>query len=243
MLRRFAISAAKGSIFCERKVDAQTRWRRPESVRLISSMSIQLLKALGRWSKRKVQNALIKSIGNAKWIFSGSFLSIGVRLSLDQADIKLARHTRIHSPGILTLQKNATMIMGSGSMLIGFFEIVIDLNGRLEIGDDVYIGAFANIRCNGKITIGDHTSIAQFVSIVGGNHGFKDRDKLFHEQVFSVQDVTIGRDAWLGANVVVLPGRTISDGAIVGAGSVVTRDVAPYEIVVGNPLRNIGWRK
>ncbi|WP_268918850.1 DapH/DapD/GlmU-related protein [Actinomyces trachealis] len=51
--------------------------------------------------------------------------------------------------------------------------------------------------------------------------------------------VRIGRGAWLGANVTVLPGVTIADGAVVGAGSVVTKDVAPNTVVVGTPARPV----
>lgn len=53
------------------------------------------------------------------------------------------------------------------------------------------------------------------------------------------QPITIGEDCWLGGNVIVLPGVTIGNGATVGAGSVVTKDVEPYTVVVGNPAREI----
>ncbi len=54
--------------------------------------------------------------------------------------------------------------------------------------------------------------------------------------------VTIGDRAWIGYRALVLPGVTIGEGAVVAAGSVVTRDVAPYAIVAGNPAREIGQR-
>ena len=54
--------------------------------------------------------------------------------------------------------------------------------------------------------------------------------------------VTTGNDVWLGHNAVIMGGVTIGDGAVVGAGAVVTHDVAPYEIVGGVPARHIGWR-
>ena len=51
--------------------------------------------------------------------------------------------------------------------------------------------------------------------------------------------VTIGNDCWFGANVVICPGVTIGEGAVVGANSTVTKDVPPYTIVVGNPAKVI----
>jgi acetyltransferase-like isoleucine patch superfamily enzyme len=55
-------------------------------------------------------------------------------------------------------------------------------------------------------------------------------------------NVTIGNDVWIGHSVIILPGVTIGDGAVIGAGSVVTKDVGDYEIVGGNPARNIRFR-
>ncbi|WP_300286554.1 CatB-related O-acetyltransferase [uncultured Alistipes sp.] len=67
--------------------------------------------------------------------------------------------------------------------------------------------------------------------------GFVDRDMLVRPPL------EIGHDVWIGANAIVLPGVSrIGDGAVIGAGSVVTKDVEPYEIVVGNPARPIRKR-
>jgi len=54
--------------------------------------------------------------------------------------------------------------------------------------------------------------------------------------------VVIGDRVWIGYRAIVLPGVTIGEGAVVGAGAVVTKDVEPYEIVAGNPARKIGSR-
>ena len=53
---------------------------------------------------------------------------------------------------------------------------------------------------------------------------------------------TIGNDVWIGDNVVVIQGNSIGTGSIIGAGSVVTKDVEPFQVVVGNPARFIRWR-
>ncbi len=52
----------------------------------------------------------------------------------------------------------------------------------------------------------------------------------------------IGNDVWTGANAIIMPGVTVGDGAVVGAGAVVTKDVLPYSVVVGNPAREIKKR-
>jgi serine acetyltransferase len=56
------------------------------------------------------------------------------------------------------------------------------------------------------------------------------------------QTVVIGNDVWIGAQAIIMPGVKIGDGAVIGAGSIVTKDVEPYEIVCGNPARHLRWR-
>jgi len=62
------------------------------------------------------------------------------------------------------------------------------------------------------------------------------------KRVQEYKEVVIGHDVWLGAQCIIMPGVSIGDGAIIGAGSVVTKSVAPYEVVCGNPARHLRWR-
>ena len=121
-------------------------------------------------------------------------------------------------------------------------EIIIDENSSLLIGDDVFIGKNCNLRVNRKTCIGSHVRIAQMVSIIGGQYSYRSKNELISMQPFQSDDVAIGDDVWLGVGVVVLPGVSIGNGAVVGAGTIVTHNVAPYSVVVGNPMRVIGER-
>ena len=81
------------------------------------------------------------------------------------------------------------------------------------------------------------------VIIFSRNHNFKEKHKLIHEQGYTGQcTVIIEDDVWIGARVIILPGKIIGKGAVIGAGSVVTKDVAPYSVVAGNPARKISNR-
>lgn len=111
----------------------------------------------------------------------------------------------------------------------------------LVIGDFVFIGAGAEIDVAQVVAIGAHTLIAPGVFITDHAHN-KSRGQRLDEQGIQSAPVRIGSDVWLGARSIVLAGVTIGDGAIVGAGAVVTKDVPPYAIMAGVPARQIGER-
>jgi len=116
---------------------------------------------------------------------------------------------------------------------------------KLIVEDDVYIGNHCTIQVNGRI--GRYTTIANNVGIVGRlDHDFTevgvpirytqwigDRTDLPEEQT----TVMIGEDVWIGYGAIILSGVTIGRGAIVAAGSLVTKDVPPYQIVAGTPAK------
>lgn len=118
-------------------------------------------------------------------------------------------------------------------------------NAKMVIGENSYIGEGCNLRAGGgQLIVGKHCSISQNVSIVVSNHGYK-KGMYIKDQPWSTHNnfVIIGDDVWIGANSVVLPGVKIGNGAIIGAGSVVTKDVPDYAIVVGNPARVLKYRE
>ena len=114
---------------------------------------------------------------------------------------------------------------------------------NLVIGDDVDLAWGVLIESAGGVTIGDRTLIGFGTKIFSRNHIVPPGHGLIFSSGHVNKPVTIGNDVWLGANVIVLPGRTIGDGAVVGAGSVVTKDVPPYAVVVGNPAKILTLRE
>lgn len=119
--------------------------------------------------------------------------------------------------------------------------------GRISIGEYCYVGEQTHIWSAQEISIGDRVLIAHNVNIFDNSThpiGASERHRQFkdiiasgHPRVIdlSEQAVKIGDDVWIGCMSVILKGVTIGRGAIIGAGSVVTRDVPPYTIVAGNP--------
>jgi maltose O-acetyltransferase len=120
---------------------------------------------------------------------------------------------------------------------------IVALRGAgYSVGRDVYIGEELHVTdeldesaC--ALSIGDRVAIAQRVLIVLSSYA---NNSLYRETFGETFGrVEIARDAWVGAGVIILPNVTIGEGAVVGAGSVVTRDVAPFTIVAGNPAKLI----
>ena len=93
------------------------------------------------------------------------------------------------------------------------------------------------------ITLGDNALLAPEVFITASNYQTRWGDVPIMHQSTREAAVVIGSDVWLGAKVVVLAGVTIGDGAVVGAASVVTRDLPAGSISVGSPARVVGWRE
>jgi maltose O-acetyltransferase len=120
-----------------------------------------------------------------------------------------------------------------------------------HIGQDVYIAddllIVEELAERGNLSIGDRVSIAPRVTLVTSSHPNRSRIRGFAP--VSQGPIVIEDDAWLGAGCVVLPGVRIGRGAVVGANSVVQQDVAPLQVVAGQPARTIreltpqtGWQ-
>jgi acetyltransferase-like isoleucine patch superfamily enzyme len=101
------------------------------------------------------------------------------------------------------------------------------------IGRNTYLGAWK------PISIGSDTLIGAYCYIISGNHRFATPDLPVRTQGYQGAPITMGRNVWLGAHVIVLPGVTIGDNAVIGAASVVTTSVPAAEIWAGVPARRI----
>ena len=99
------------------------------------------------------------------------------------------------------------------------------------------INPYTVIYSAGGISIGDNVLIATHVVMSAHNHIYKDRNLLIRKQGISKIGINIGNDVWIGANATILDGVSIGNGAIIAAGSVVTKDVMPYTIFAGVPAR------
>lgn len=92
------------------------------------------------------------------------------------------------------------------------------------------------------ISIADDVMLGSGVHIYVSNHAFDDTSRPIIQQGHQdVKPVSIGKGAWIGANVIILPGVNIGENSVVGAGSVVTRSIPPRVVACGNPARIVKW--
>ncbi len=102
----------------------------------------------------------------------------------------------------------------------------VDFSGNLQLGDYVFINDNCNINCVDHVSIGDYTKIAPNVCINDHDHNYKKKG----DQHLLKSPVTIGKNVWIGSNVVILRGAVIGDNAVIAAGSVVRGTVPSHTV-------------
>lgn len=115
------------------------------------------------------------------------------------------------------------------------FSIVNNAVGDVYIGKNSMIG-MSNVII-GPVQVGDNVMLAQHVVASGLNHGYEDVTLPPKQQSVNCKKILIEDNVWIGANAVITAGVTVGKHSVVGAGSVVTKDVPPYSVVAGNPAR------
>jgi len=121
--------------------------------------------------------------------------------------------------------------------------ITLPPGSTLEIGDDVDLALGVMITAAGGVRIGERTLIGFRTHIHSANHVIPDDGSPIFYSGVEKEMVTIGKDVWIAANCTVLPGVTIGEGAVVAAGSVVTKDVEAYTVVGGVPAKLLRRRE
>ena len=150
-------------------------------------------------------------------------------------------YVRIFEPTVIINIENIAF----GKYIIIDSFVLIQAKKKIKIGDYVHIPAFTSIFGNGRITMEDYSGLSSGVRIYSGSDDFKGcgfGNPTIDERFRNVKtgDILIHKFAIVGANSVVLPGVEIGEGASVGAGSVVTKNLDPWGIYIGN--KKIGER-
>lgn len=153
------------------------------------------------------------------------------------------------APTSLVVEPRVAIVGGRRMAIASEVRLMMDCHlwaterGSIEIGPRTYVGSHTWIVANDLVQIGADVLIAPFCYIQDTDHGFADPSVLIASQPSESSPIIIEDDVWIGAHTVVTRGVRIGRGAIIGAGSVVTHDIAPFTIAAGSPARPIGQRK
>jgi acetyltransferase-like isoleucine patch superfamily enzyme len=155
---------------------------------------------------------------------------------------------RITFNGPVNISLKAQLIMSSGEIVfhgytsIEQYTILNAFHGRIDIGDRVFMGPSITIFGEGRVSIGNNVLMGPGSRILSSTRASFAKGTNIYDQPEVPRPVTIGNDVWIGANAVIL-GVNVGDGAIIGAGSIVVKEVPPYAIVAGNPAKLIRYRE
>jgi len=136
------------------------------------------------------------------------------------------------------------LMEGSG-MFSSLTGLSIPCPGRVWIGEDVSLNEFVILNaCNGgEIRIRHHTLIGPFVLMRAADHVYVDKNTRINLQGHKGGRILVGEDCWIGGHVTITRDVEIGNGSIIGANSVVTKDIPPFSVAVGNPARVIKSRE
>lgn len=121
--------------------------------------------------------------------------------------------------------------------LIESLSVVCTWHGDIILKEGASIGIGSIVI--GPVLIGEGSACSQNCLISGQSHHYEDVSKNFLKQGIQIRQVVIGKNVWIGANSVILPGVQIGDNSVIGAGSVIIEDVPAYSVVAGNPAKII----
>lgn len=146
-------------------------------------------------------------------------------------NVKFEDYSEIHGLCEDTLVFGDDVTIGRGVMIRPSSYYGKDLGKGLTIGDNSSIGPYGYVGCSGKITIGNNVMFGPKCSLFAENHVFSDTQMSIKSQGVAQKGITIEDDCWIASNVIILDGVTIGRGSVIGAGTIVTKDI-PAESVV-----------
>ena len=160
--------------------------------------------------------------------------------ALLNAQLRMATKARVplsvRLKGNVRITGAGKLVFGKGVILRGAvvpIEFVFHKSGRILIGDHTFINYGCSITAHELVSIGGRCHIGHYTLILDNNeHGTINRDSLPPSKPVLIED-----HVWIGSRAIILPGVQIGHQAVIGAGSVVTKNIPPFSLAVGNPAR------
>ena len=158
-------------------------------------------------------------------------------------------HPRVKTKGFIFLPRHYEVVLKKGATMhigrwvwIGRNNALRCHEGELYVGDNTIFGTDNTVNCYAGVYIGPECLFADSVYIVDFDHNYWDPVISIRSQGISKKPVCLEGNIWVGEKVSILRGVTVGRGSVIGALSLVNRDVPPYSVVGGVPARVLGWR-
>lgn len=157
-------------------------------------------------------------------------------------NVKFEDYSEIHGLSSNGLKFGNNVTISRGVMIRPSSYYGKDLGYGLEIGDNSSIGPYGYVGCSGKIKIGNNVMFGPKCSLFAENHVFKDTESTIKSQGVNQKGITIEDDCWIGSNVTILDGVRIGKGSVIGAGTLVSKDVAAQSVLIDKRSKYIKSR-
>jgi acetyltransferase-like isoleucine patch superfamily enzyme len=196
--------------------------------------------------------------------FRPAFFAFLTRIIYSGSRVRIGKGFRTDSIPRIIVDKGCRLEIGLSAEFRRNIEIRVHKASKVHIGDNVRIdrgvrilatnqstislnngcriGLYSVFNGGGSISVGNKALVSGFVYLQTSMHKYDNKHKSVQDQGFTHAPVVLEDDTWLGTHVVVLPGVTISKGAVVGSNAVVVRDVSENQVVVGIPAKAIKER-
>jgi acetyltransferase-like isoleucine patch superfamily enzyme len=192
--------------------------------------------AIGYYMRGKCYPGLLGSVGRGTVFGSGGVLRCPGRIRLGQG-------VMIDDSVVLDAKGPSSSIVLGDQILLGRNSILSCNDSAISIGNFVSIGPFCFLVSRSHLTIGSNVAIGAGTYMLGGGHAYDDPDTPVIHQARVSKGIVVEDGAWIGIGAKILDGVTIGQNSIVGAGAVVSKDVLPWTVVLGNPARVVEKRK
>lgn len=195
------------------------------------------IKALrGLWKR-----LFIKEVHGLFLVGKGVKISHGSHIRCGK-NVKFEDYAEIHGLCSEGLKFGDNVTISRGVMIRPSSYYGGDLGVGLVMGDHSSIGPHGYVGCSGRIVIGSNVMFGPKCSLFAENHVFSDIDTIIKSQGVKQKGITVEDDCWIGSNVIILDGVTIGKGSVIGAGTLVTKDVPAGSIVIDKRNKSLSSR-